>query len=179
MEFKRGANMRERIATIEVYVDTESSDASATRQTSVDSFRVTINAKGKRFTDRSLFQTTLAHELGHVVALLTRDPTHKDEYHNYSQMTGDSSLLIPAEKKAWALASDMVPLDKTEERRCLKTYEDNAWKNRIGLSQRMTDFRFADRFVHITEAIVLGFLICAFTVAEFIEAGRVSLEVLR
>ena len=68
-------------------------------------------------------ETTLAHELGHVTAHLFHDKTHNPHLPWLASMTGNPSVLIPAEKLAWKLGEEIYPdLDKQQEREALASY---------------------------------------------------------
>lgn len=128
--------MKRKIASLDVFVDTESKDSSATRKVGPDQYVITIRPSQTSGngddsfslkTDRDL-QTTLAHELGHFVALVTKDKTHDNTFQLYYQLTGDTSPLIPAEKLAWKLAHVIYPeLDIDNERLAMDSYTKMAW----------------------------------------------------
>ena len=69
-------------------------------------------------------ETTFAHELGHVVALIMHDPSHDPMYQFMAQVANDARPLVPAEKKAWQLAHTINPkLDTRVEDAALRVTE--------------------------------------------------------
>jgi hypothetical protein len=119
--------MQKKIATLEIWYDSANVPSGSGRR-SDGTYRITMTPGGDIPIDtRDKFQTALAHELGHFVALLTKDETHDPANQFYHRLTGDSSSLIPGELKAWALAKKISPdLDKTFERECIASYERSA-----------------------------------------------------
>ena len=123
--------MKRKIATLDVYVSDDKT-ASGTRQTSPSTFELTMNAGSpcNPTIGRLEFQTIMAHELGHFVALVTHDPTHNVPVveHLLSRITGDASALVPGEKRAWEIAREILPnLDTAKEKKCLDSYKATTW----------------------------------------------------
>lgn len=129
--------MKRKIASLDVYVDSDSQDSSGTKQIGPNQFVIQLNPKQEidgtgrlNLNSTRQLQTTLAHELGHFVALITGDQTHKREFQMYYQLTGDTSPLIPAEKLAWELAHEIKPdLDTENERLAMESYTKMQWGN--------------------------------------------------
>jgi hypothetical protein len=121
--------MQKKIATLEVFYD-DSRVPSRSGQDSPTTFHIIMTPGSPEIpiNTKARFQATLAHELGHFVALLTRDETHNPINHlTYQSFMGDSSSLLPREYKAWAIAKEIIPdLDREQERKCLQSYEKQA-----------------------------------------------------
>lgn len=125
--------MKTKAATLEVYVDNDPNpeEVSGIKQTSENTWILTMypNQKATPCKTREEFQTIMAHELGHFVAMVTRDETH---YSNAAiagkTLFGDSpSLALPGERKAWQIAHKIYPdLLASSEKDCLGSYEDAA-----------------------------------------------------
>jgi hypothetical protein len=121
--------MKQRVATVHIFADTDNTDSSFSRRMDQDNFMVQINAgeKGFDFGDVKQVQTLLAHELGHVICMVTGDETHHPVNQWLYRMTNDAASLIPAERKAWQLAEKMVPeMDKKLLQDGLESYERNS-----------------------------------------------------
>jgi hypothetical protein len=118
--------MKRKVATLEVFIDTDITDmASACAQTGRDTYILIMcpnQTNAIPCKTRDEFQTIMAHELGHFVALVTRDPTH---YSNaVAQIPGSTTAMIPGERKAWQIAHTILPtLLPSSERLCLASYE--------------------------------------------------------
>jgi hypothetical protein len=133
--------MQKKIATLEVFVNTNPEAISYTRRTGKVEFKIQLSpdVQGRREAglppDDSIegFRTVLAHELGHFVALLTKDETHNPVNQLMFRLTGDPTPLRQAEKKAWAIAHEIYPnLDREDERSALASYgttpDTSTWK---------------------------------------------------
>jgi hypothetical protein len=122
--------MKRQIARLDVFVDTESNSPSGTAQVENGRFVLNMNlgdSKTIPIDTKEAFQAVFAHELGHFVAMIMRDPTHDPSNKLFQMITNDSSAVLPAERKAWEIAKEIVPdLDRTTEAKCLKSYEDNS-----------------------------------------------------
>jgi hypothetical protein len=119
-----------KIATLNVYLDesTEHSDISSAVRSRDENgvyelwLRPFVDGKilkenaGYELTTKG-FQTIVAHELGHFLAMITLDPTHsKLAYFIMGQTVG--------ERKAWKLANEIKPdLDKGLEKIALDQAE--------------------------------------------------------
>lgn len=193
--------MEHKIATVEIYMDTETQNSSVTRKTGPHTYRVQINPNqspgdgSDKFSLKTVkdFQTTLAHELGHFISILTKDETHAPANNLLFQLTGDTSTVIPAEKKAWSLAHIMVPdLNTENEAHAMASYKaldkSRSWREYASpkeidaIEQTFADGHYqgwSDKTIHIIESLILGTLILGFTVAEFVTSGRIALDVLK
>ena len=134
--------MKRKVATLDVYIDPESTDSSVTSGSyGPGNYSITIN-KGEKphaVTNMGKFQSTLAHELGHFVGLLTMDASHdvrlaREMRDNGTQ--GRQILSLPAERKAWEFANIINPYINPEDiKNSLATYEPhfcrkcNKWHN--------------------------------------------------
>jgi hypothetical protein len=113
-----------KVAQIDILINPDSTDASVTAgRPGGGHFVITIN-KGERpfeVTNMREFRTTLSHELGHVVSLLSFDPSHNPDK-NFGT-NGRLNMNMPAEETAWKVAHDIYPeLDTESERRSLGAY---------------------------------------------------------
>ena len=125
--------MKNKVATLEVYIDNDPSpeNVSGIAQTSPDTWVLTMypNQKATPAKTQAEFQTIMAHELGHFVAMVTHDQTH---YSNAAiagkTLFHDSpTLALPGERKAWQIAHDIYPnLLASSEKSCLDSYENAA-----------------------------------------------------
>jgi hypothetical protein len=71
-------------------------------------------------------ETLLAHELGHFVATIFSDPSHNPNLKILSVLIGDSTLNVPAEKKAWELGEIINPrLNQSIKQKALEGYSSN------------------------------------------------------
>ncbi len=127
--------MKRKVATLDVYIDPESTDSSVTSGSyGPGNYSITIN-KGEEphaVTNMGKFQSTLAHELGHFVGLLTMDASHdvrlaREMRDNGTQ--GRQILSLPAERKAWEFANIINPYINPEDiKNSLATYERHFWR---------------------------------------------------
>lgn len=68
---------------------------------------------------RRTLQTIIAHELGHFVAMITKDPTHNNPLEQYGL-----APLTPGEQKAWEIAKEIVPdIDPNLENKAMESYK--------------------------------------------------------
>jgi hypothetical protein len=71
-------------------------------------------------------ETLLAHELGHFVAEVFGDPTHNKATKYLATLLGESSLIVPAEKRAWEIGEIINPkLNRNIRARALQGYASN------------------------------------------------------
>jgi hypothetical protein len=76
--------------------------------------------------EKDIAESILAHELGHFVARIFRDPTHNPVYRFLAREFDDNSMLLPAEKRAYELGRKIYPnLSQAAEKRALATYKEN------------------------------------------------------
>lgn len=104
--------------------------SSGSRPTGEDTYQVVLRPVADKAIDstswdaKNAAETVLAHELGHVIAHIFHDPTHKPGLQWLANITGDNSPLVPAEKLAWKLGKTMYPkLDKEQADKALASYE--------------------------------------------------------
>ena len=122
--------MKRQVARVNIYINPVSTESSVTADSRNGEFDITINqGEGKHaIKNVSDFQTTLAHELGHVIALLTKDPSH-DTRQNFAardDFGGTHQLNIGAEERAWQFAHDIWPdLNQKAEDWSLGTYREH------------------------------------------------------
>ena len=147
--------MKRKIATLDVYIDPESNEPSSTGK--VDGapdgpgrYQLTVNKGTKVGEIKTMgeFRSTFAHELGHFVSLVTRDETHDPTLRLFSNLTGNGSLVLPAETKAWEVAQEIYPaLDEKHAKTLLDTYRSyhvepdplEDWENEGGQWQAYCD----------------------------------------
>lgn len=71
-------------------------------------------------------QTILAHELGHVVAQIYKDPSHSPFFQMLASVSDDNSVKLPAENQAWKNAHEIDPaLDPRLEEIAKRSYKEN------------------------------------------------------
>jgi hypothetical protein len=130
----------QKIATLSFFINPTSRNSSLTRQVGPQEYQTVINGgmianDGTDFTIRTQkdFQTVAAHELGHFLALISKDPTHSREALRHHQTMFGELASIPAEKRAWELAHLIYPnLDRGNETKSLKTYDgEDPWKSLV------------------------------------------------
>ena len=113
-----------KIASLDVYINQESEDSAFTTGDR-GKFVICINRGPAEMAidTPAQFQDVLAHELGHFVALLSKDPTQSSEVKFLANLTGDQSFVISAEKKAWELGKKIRPaIDGEQEKLAMATY---------------------------------------------------------
>lgn len=106
------------VANIEIVLDDSpfTEFPSSTTQSHVNgyNFRVVLTPRqdmrvfkfaGVKNPNLNTLQTVLAHELGHVVSYITNDPSHNQE----SPEKALAAPHVPAETKAWEIASEIQP----------------------------------------------------------------------
>lgn len=108
-----------KLATIEIYAGRDSQfRQSTTQQTGENSFRVEIDVKDEEWetssrgisaTDRKLIESSLVHELGHVVQKI---------------MKNEPEDQLATEKLAWKLGEQMGHPLPTVERAAINSYRD-------------------------------------------------------
>jgi len=118
--------MQKKIATIEVFVDPESRESSGS--SGKDGKYVLFIRRGP-IPPKNLgqLQSVIAHEFGHLIGLITQDPTHDTQNQIAYHLTDNTDFVLPAERKAWAWAHEMLPnVDSEMERVALQSYEEKA-----------------------------------------------------
>lgn len=116
------------IATLNVWVDSDTTGLPSGLHTSADG--KTFNMVIKPNVDKPIFdhiahnpnldpiQSIIAHEMGHFVARLTADPTHRE-----ASIFNLHVPLVPAEKKAWDIGEAINPqIDKTLRDSAMRSY---------------------------------------------------------
>lgn len=119
--------MKRKIASLDVYIDLDTTDtASNMRQYGSTNYELTMypNQGYTPAKTRDQFQSIMAHELGHFVAMVSRDPTHYSDAALMGKLVKSPTLALAGERKAWEIAHTILPtlLDSTEQS-CLKSYE--------------------------------------------------------
>ena len=115
--------MEKTLATVTIKIG-DTVGSSGTHDGGDGNFTITVNPSDLAETRKQpdFFQTTLAHELGHVVSLITKDKSHDNMDLVLSKMFGPQ-MLIPAEAKAWKIAHQIHPtLNPAIERADMATY---------------------------------------------------------
>lgn len=108
--------MKRKIATLDIFAD-DIAENSGAEEVSPGRYQIDLALNG--VTSVGGFpkdvQTSLAHELGHFVAMVTGDPTHG----NIAAVTR-----LPGEKKAWELAEKILPgkINKLQKQLGLRSY---------------------------------------------------------
>jgi len=104
--------------------------SSGSRPTGKGTYKVVLRPIADKAIDstswdaKNAAETVLAHELGHVIAHIFHDPTHKPSLQWLAHMTDNNLLLVPAEKLAWKLGKTIYPkLDKEQANKALASYE--------------------------------------------------------
>lgn len=122
--------MKKLLGSVDIYFDPDSTDASGLHGYG-NKFEIVLTREiqGRRFDidDIPALQTVMAHELGHLVNDITKDPTHANphEIKLNALLFGNGKGLVRAEQKAWETAEQIKP-DLNQEIRagCLKSYTD-------------------------------------------------------
>jgi len=120
--------MQKKIATIEVFVDPESHESSGSGGSN-GQYVLHLNGGPNfaRIKTKKQLQTVMAHEMGHLIGLITGDPDHDNRNQFAYRMTGNTDFVLPAERKAWAWAHEMgLDLDPKQERKGIESYEREA-----------------------------------------------------
>lgn len=124
--------MKKLLATLNVYVDMdETATPSGIRKTDGNDYELVMypNQDCIPCDTRHAFQTIMAHELGHFVAMVTRDPSHHPANRLMAMLAGKNSAAaeLPGEIKAWELARTISPdLDRKTEQECTDSYREAA-----------------------------------------------------
>jgi hypothetical protein len=125
--------MKKKIATLDVYVDSESTESCGTGNVEPQPgdtcrrFQLTMNkGEGNHLVkDGETFRTVMAHELGHFLCMVTDDKSHDPMALVGFSATQDTSLAMPAEVRAWEFAYKIYPqLDIAAVHSGLHSYEN-------------------------------------------------------
>lgn len=119
------ANMKKEIATIHIYANDGEDGFNGSRKVSglSNEYEIVLGPKEAAKVGESYgpvknppMQDVLAHELGHIVSMITHDPTHDEMLKLF---TG----LVPGELRAWRFAENIVPeLDRDFANYAVDTY---------------------------------------------------------
>lgn len=99
-------NSRKKIAVLTVYVDQNDTNSSVNR-TGMGEWEMVLGGEPNQSMDS--VRTAAAHEMGHFISHITREPSHNPRYHLAAELLDDNRLLLPSEQYAWKLAHEMVP----------------------------------------------------------------------
>lgn len=116
--------MKKLVATLKVYQDPDYDNSTFSYPTDgTPDFKIVLGQPRGRDP-----KTLLAHELGHFVSVVYKDPTHDPMLKSFSNWFGDPRPVIPGERKAWELAKDILgdQFDEKTRDSALGTYLDAA-----------------------------------------------------
>jgi hypothetical protein len=165
--------MKTKVATIELYIDPELNEPSHSGYRGDRVFAVQVNrGEGDNTLDtRGQFQSVLAHELGHVIGLLSQDETHSSIDRELFDLTGNAKYVLPAERKAWEWASQMLPgLDKETKDKSLATYENASYGSY--LSQELPERKPLPLWYWLTVGLFLSVLATLTTLLGIAEVSE-------
>lgn len=109
IEARKTKESEQKIATLTVYVDAKETN-SMVMPLGNGEWKLVLGGEPTQSMDS--VRTAAAHEMGHFISNITREPSHNPKYHLIAELLGDNSVLAPSEKYAWKLAHEMVPSDQ-------------------------------------------------------------------
>ena len=201
--------MKRKIATLDVYVDSDESAFSFTRKTESGKYETVMATNDSHakenghngIHDIETFRTVFAHELGHFVAVVTKDESHNPINQYLFRLTNDRSTLVAGEKRAWEFAHLIYPnLNREDERFALKSYNttpdttkwrfqtfepipsglpmpcpklDEAKLDRLRAMYWKAERAKLDRKAHVWEWSVLGTIFALYWIAGLLTLGGV------
>lgn len=144
--------MKQLMAELKVYVDMDRTDMpSGVVNDGRGNFTLVMypNQACVPAKTREEFQTVMAHELGHFIAIVTQDPTHGQRRNVMFRQIDNPTPAdqLPGERKAWELAEKINPdLNKKIAADCIGSYEKGAaeWDSLSPFERMMTQVVNAD-----------------------------------